>query len=307
MAEDLKKMYRTIMDDHFPPKMEISFVDTEKRQTLFYEKVVWVVDDIEKGLRYGENPGQEAALYKLINGNLVLGETETLQPGQYLVTPQATIATRIVSPSTNRYRRFALRRKLLLQRRKLLPHLLRQDRFLLKGFLVHANELVFHTQDSSTALAPEIVEDRGVFDQLRLGIPRGVTLALAPILGLAYLAALALAAALVLRRGARARDLLPAGLLVATQSLWYVIPGYAVAMGRPFANDLPFQWVCISTTHGLQYLWVTSYYARRSNPGVRTPAPSGSALNRTEKSRSVSTQSGRNRWALSLEALICSH
>jgi phosphoribosylaminoimidazolecarboxamide formyltransferase/IMP cyclohydrolase len=86
MAEDLKKMYRTIMDDHFPPKMEISFVDTEKRQTLFYEKVVWVVDDIEKGLRYGENPGQEAALYKLINGNLVLGETETLQPGQYLAS-----------------------------------------------------------------------------------------------------------------------------------------------------------------------------------------------------------------------------
>jgi phosphoribosylaminoimidazolecarboxamide formyltransferase/IMP cyclohydrolase len=86
MVEDLKKMYRTIMDDHFPPKMEISFVDSAKRQTLFYEKVVWVVDDIEKGLRYGENPGQEAALYKLINGNLVLGETETLQPGQYLAS-----------------------------------------------------------------------------------------------------------------------------------------------------------------------------------------------------------------------------
>jgi phosphoribosylaminoimidazolecarboxamide formyltransferase/IMP cyclohydrolase len=86
MAEDLKKMYRTIMDDHFPPQMEISFVDSEKRQTLFYEKVVWVVDDIEKGLRYGENPGQEAALYKLTNGNLVLGETETLQPGQYLAS-----------------------------------------------------------------------------------------------------------------------------------------------------------------------------------------------------------------------------
>ena len=74
------------MDDHFPPNMEISFVDPEKRQTLFYEKVVWVIDDIEKGLRYGENPGQEAALYKLINGNLVFGETETLQPGQYLAS-----------------------------------------------------------------------------------------------------------------------------------------------------------------------------------------------------------------------------
>ena len=86
MAEDLKKMYRTVMDDHFPPQMEISFVDADNRQTLFYEKVVWVVDDVQKGLRYGENPGQEAALYKLVNGNLVLGETETIQPGQYLAS-----------------------------------------------------------------------------------------------------------------------------------------------------------------------------------------------------------------------------
>ena len=86
MAEDLKKMYRTIMDDHFPPEMEISFVDQDKRQTLFYEKVSWTIDNIQKGLRYGENPGQEAALYKLVNGNLVLGETESIQPGQYLAS-----------------------------------------------------------------------------------------------------------------------------------------------------------------------------------------------------------------------------
>ncbi|MBU0698600.1 MAG: IMP cyclohydrolase, partial [Proteobacteria bacterium] len=86
MTEDLKKMYRTIMDDHFPPKMEISFVDQIKRQTLFYEKVSWIIDGLRKGLRYGENPGQEAALYKLVNGNLVLGNAETIQPGQYLAS-----------------------------------------------------------------------------------------------------------------------------------------------------------------------------------------------------------------------------
>jgi phosphoribosylaminoimidazolecarboxamide formyltransferase / IMP cyclohydrolase len=86
MAEDLKKMYRTIMDDRFPPKMEISFADQDKRQTLFYEKVTWTIDNIEKGLRYGENPGQEAALYRLVNGNLVLGETEMIQPGRYLAS-----------------------------------------------------------------------------------------------------------------------------------------------------------------------------------------------------------------------------
>lgn len=86
MAEDLKKIYRTIMDDHFPPKMEISFVNEDNRQTLFYEKVVWTIDDVQKGLRYGENPGQEAALYRLVNGNLVLGEAETIQPGKYLAS-----------------------------------------------------------------------------------------------------------------------------------------------------------------------------------------------------------------------------
>jgi phosphoribosylaminoimidazolecarboxamide formyltransferase/IMP cyclohydrolase len=86
MAEDLKKMYRTVMDDRFPPRMEISFVEDDRRQTLFYEKVTWRVDGVEKGLRYGENPGQEAALYRMVNGNLVLGDTETLAPGRFLVS-----------------------------------------------------------------------------------------------------------------------------------------------------------------------------------------------------------------------------
>jgi len=86
MAEDLKKMYRTVMEDHFPPQMEISFVDSDNRQTLFYEKVAWTIDNVQKGLRYGENPGQEAALYKLVNGNLVLGDSRTIQPGQYLAS-----------------------------------------------------------------------------------------------------------------------------------------------------------------------------------------------------------------------------
>ncbi len=86
MPKDIKKMYKTIMDDHFPPKMEISFIDSEKRQTLYYEKVSWTIDNTKKGLRYGENPGQEAALYRLANGNLVLGETETILPGRYLAS-----------------------------------------------------------------------------------------------------------------------------------------------------------------------------------------------------------------------------
>ncbi len=87
MAKDLKAMYKTVMDDHFPRKMEISFIDEGgKRSTLQYEKVSWVIEGVEKGLRYGENPGQEAALFKLVNGNLVLGEVKTIDPGKYLAS-----------------------------------------------------------------------------------------------------------------------------------------------------------------------------------------------------------------------------
>ena len=83
----LKKAYHTIHDDHFPEQMTISFGD----QTLVYRKRAWKIPDeatgelVEKGLRYGENPGQEAALYELANGNLVLGECEFINPGKGLV------------------------------------------------------------------------------------------------------------------------------------------------------------------------------------------------------------------------------
>jgi phosphoribosylaminoimidazolecarboxamide formyltransferase/IMP cyclohydrolase len=87
MAEDLKTMYRTIVKDHFPPRMEVAFIgDDDQRQTLFYERVAWTIDGEAKGLRYGENPGQEAALYRLVNGNLILAGTETIQPGRYLAS-----------------------------------------------------------------------------------------------------------------------------------------------------------------------------------------------------------------------------
>ncbi len=85
---EIKKMYRTIMDDHFPEEMVIRFGD----QTLMYMKRTWKIPDekigelIEKGLRYGENPGQEAVLYELINGNLTLGGCQFIQPGNGLVS-----------------------------------------------------------------------------------------------------------------------------------------------------------------------------------------------------------------------------
>jgi phosphoribosylaminoimidazolecarboxamide formyltransferase/IMP cyclohydrolase len=88
MADDLKKMYKTVMDDHFPEELTISFGD----QALIYRKKTWKIPDaksgeiIEKGLRYGENPGQEAALYELVRGNLALGGCQFIEPGNGLVS-----------------------------------------------------------------------------------------------------------------------------------------------------------------------------------------------------------------------------
>jgi phosphoribosylaminoimidazolecarboxamide formyltransferase / IMP cyclohydrolase len=84
--EDLKKAYKTVMDDHFPDTMTISFGD----QKLVYRKRAWKLEDggalVEKGLRYGENPGQEAAMYELVNGNLVLGGCRFIEPGHALTS-----------------------------------------------------------------------------------------------------------------------------------------------------------------------------------------------------------------------------
>ncbi len=81
-----RKQYSTILHDDFPASMEITLKDDKGSQTLCYEKMLWTIDGESNGLRYGENPDQPAALYKLVNGNVTLGELTTLQPGKYLAS-----------------------------------------------------------------------------------------------------------------------------------------------------------------------------------------------------------------------------
>jgi phosphoribosylaminoimidazolecarboxamide formyltransferase/IMP cyclohydrolase len=83
----LSDAYKTIIDDPFPPRMEISFVEAGgQKQTLVYDKVLYDVEGERKGLRYGENPDQAAALYKPVGGNLAIGEALLLEPGEGLVS-----------------------------------------------------------------------------------------------------------------------------------------------------------------------------------------------------------------------------
>ena len=84
---DLKKMYTTILGDSFPMEMTISFDD----QKLVYRKKTWKIGQEdgsfdERGVRYGENPDQQAALYELVNGNLTLGDCKFIEPGNGLVS-----------------------------------------------------------------------------------------------------------------------------------------------------------------------------------------------------------------------------
>jgi len=86
MSEKLNNMYKTINLEDFPEKMEIFFTSGGQKTSLLYEKVTWNIGGEIKGLRYGENPCQKAALYKLMNGNLSLGGVETIQSGKYLAS-----------------------------------------------------------------------------------------------------------------------------------------------------------------------------------------------------------------------------
>jgi phosphoribosylaminoimidazolecarboxamide formyltransferase/IMP cyclohydrolase len=85
---ELKKMYKTIMDDDFPSEMKLTLGQT----TLVYKKRTWKIPDektgeiIEKGLRYGENPDQQAALFELASGNLTIAGCEYIVPGNALVS-----------------------------------------------------------------------------------------------------------------------------------------------------------------------------------------------------------------------------
>ncbi|MBW2972488.1 IMP cyclohydrolase [Candidatus Woesearchaeota archaeon] len=85
-SKALRKMYSAIHGDHFPPRLIMEFDYDEGRQVLFYEKVTWELGGERRGLRYGDNPGQEAAMYRLVNGNLILGDVVTIEPGMRLVS-----------------------------------------------------------------------------------------------------------------------------------------------------------------------------------------------------------------------------
>lgn len=69
-------MYRTVLKDTFPDTMTITLGDA----VLTYKKRTWHIDGETKGLRYGENPDQPAALYEMESGKLAIDGVEWRGP-----------------------------------------------------------------------------------------------------------------------------------------------------------------------------------------------------------------------------------
>lgn len=78
----LKSMYSQILNDDFPENLTIILGD----EKLVYEKKHWDIQGERRGLRYGDNPDQPAALYRLKSGSINFGGISWRAPGDALVS-----------------------------------------------------------------------------------------------------------------------------------------------------------------------------------------------------------------------------
>ena len=113
-----------------------------------------------------------------------------------------------------------------------------------------------------------------LYTQLSLGIPAAIQSVLFFGLLAAYLATLGVAGVALFRRGS-VRDLLPALALVATQALWFSLPALARQANLSFglvpldADFAVYTFHYIAAAHGIQYVWVTLYFHRKTHAGSR--------------------------------------
>ena len=100
------------------------------------------------------------------------------------------------------------------------------------------------------------------------GIPRDVAMLLIPTFVAAYFGTLCWAGVLLLRGGSLAA-IAPSMLIVALQSMWFVVPGFLFSLGFDFYSTMACVPLTQSAVHSIQYLWVSSYYVKREDPTAR--------------------------------------
>jgi tetratricopeptide (TPR) repeat protein len=125
--------------------------------------------------------------------------------------------------------------------------------------------LVMHHGGAGTSYSATPYDFAG-YRFLSLAIPHARYLFLA--VGAAYLVSLAVTG-LLLRRRASLSDLAPVACLLASQALWFSIPvavrSWSVRTGLDVLDANPqYYFLWIGVAHAVQYLWVTSYYAKAS-------------------------------------------
>jgi hypothetical protein len=120
--------------------------------------------------------------------------------------------------------------------------------------------LAIHGGNEAMVFAPNTIRVTNAPQILRLSLPAAVSVPLGAAILAAYLACLG-AAGWRLSRNARLADLGPSALLVLTQAMWFTVPAL---VGSASAGTLMFSAIWISVWHSLQYLWVTTYYAKSS-------------------------------------------
>ena len=134
-------------------------------------------------------------------------------------------------------------------------------------------------ENPSASYAPSVQATSGdptepLFTQLSLGIPMPIQTVLFYGLVAAYLATVAVIAVALFRRGS-IRDLLPAFALVLTQAVWFSLPAIARQANLAFglvpldADFAVYTFNYIAAAHGIQYVWVTLYFHRKTHAGSR--------------------------------------
>ena len=137
--------------------------------------------------------------------------------------------------------------------------------------------LPLHMSGSDLVFAQGASDGHDIFRVLRLGIPSPLAQVGAVVFGLGYVTTLGIVVAR-LARVAPWRDLAPAALIVATQAAWFAVPAFGIASGGWGHLGLAFAAIWISGAHAIQYLWVTSYYAKQRGDAHGLPSYLGKAL-----------------------------
>jgi hypothetical protein len=128
-----------------------------------------------------------------------------------------------------------------------------------------------HTAGASAHFSPNPSRIGTAVDVLRIGIPNGIGAWSFGAVLVVYAGCIGVVLARLLRR-APFRDLVPVVMLVGVQALWFVVPTAFEHFAHASAERLAFSMVWISSAHSAQYLWITSYFDRKTETQRSVPA-----------------------------------